>query len=225
MPPARHGPMAWTSFSRCILRFFLDLEATAQAPDTTVLVGTANYLEIQQPSSEGDTGVSFTYVNYLEPGSFIVSSCWAHEFDRFTPYLGDPKMGGYWLEAYSEPWPTFGRLLRNSSHGRLSDGCLVNFQDPDDGEQKWHVVTYVGNLPFTTSWAEIAEEQRILQACQLVYMRSAELAMEMLSGRDISAATKAKGLLKATLGAHREAIDLSLIWLERFDRISRLIQA
>lgn len=206
------------------LRFFLDLEAVPQAPDQTLLVGTANYLEVQEPGSDG-VGLSFTYVNYLEPGSFIVSACWAHEFDRFTPFLSDAKMGGYWLDAYSEPWPTFGRLLRNSSHGRLSDGCLVNFQDPDDGEQKWHVVTYVGNLPATTSWAEIGSEQRILQACQLVYIRSAELLMEMMSGRDISAGMKAKGFLKATLGAQKEAVESSLVWLERFDRVSRLLQA
>lgn len=207
------------------MRFFLDPEAIPQVPSTTLLVGTANYLEIQEPSSEGGAGLSFTYVNFLEPGSFIVSACWAHEFDRFMPFLSDAKMGGYWLEAYSEPWPMFGRLLRNSSHGRLSDGCLVNFQDPDDGEQKWHVVTYVGNLPSTTSWAEIAEQPRILEACALVYMRSAELAGEMLSGRQISVGLKAKGFLKATVGAQKEAIDVSLVWLDRFERISRLVQA
>ncbi|MEJ7742903.1 MAG: hypothetical protein WKF73_10325 [Nocardioidaceae bacterium] len=193
------------------------------SPETTLMVGTANYLEIQEPSSGAEAGLSFTYVNILEPGRFIVSCCWGHEFDRFAPFLSDPKMGSYWLEAYSEPWPTFGRSLRNSSHGRLSDGCLVNFQDPDDGEQKWHVVTYVGNLPSTSSWSDIAEEERILQACRLVYIRSAELAEDMMSGRDISGGMKAKGLLKGALGAQAEAVETSLVWLEKIDRISRLL--
>lgn len=207
------------------MRFFLDTEAVPQAPDHTMLVGTANYLEVQEPSSDGGSGLSYSYVNFLEPGSFVVSACWGHEFDRFTPFLSDPKMGGYWLEAYSEPWPTFGRLLRNSSHGRLSDGCLVNFPDPDDGELKWHVVTYVGNLPHTTSWAEIAEQQRIFEACQVVYTRSVELLMEMLSGRDVSVGMKAKGFLIGAFGAQKDAVKTSLVWLEQFDRIARLVQA
>lgn len=207
------------------MRFFLDLNANSPAPAETLLVGTANYLEIQEPSGDGTPGVSYTYVNFLEPGAFIVSSCWGREFDRFTPFLTDPKLGAYWLDAYSEPWPMFGRLLRNTHHHRLSDGCLVNFQDPDDGEHKWHVVTYVGNLPHTTSWSAIAEEPRLLSACQLVYLRSAELAADMTSGRTVSAGMKAKGFFKATVGAQKEALDVSLVWLDRFAKVSRLVQA
>jgi hypothetical protein len=206
------------------MRFFFDPTASPQAPDATLFVGTSNYLEVQEPAADGTgVGLSYTYISYLEPGSFVISACWDREFDPFAPFLSDPRMGGHWLAAYSEPWPTFGRLLSNASRGRLADGCLVNFQDPDDGENKWHVVTFVGNLPHTTDWAEIAEQERVLEACRLVYVRSVELLLDMMSGREISPGTKAKGFFKAAIGVQRDALESSWVWLDRIERITKLM--
>ena len=205
------------------MRFWVDFEAVPVDRYSTLLNGTPNYLEIQEPGGEAEErGLSFTYILPLGPGDFIVASCWGHEFDKFTPFILDPKMGRDWLRAYSEPWPTYGQLVTNASEGRYSSGALINFENPDDGERKWFVITFVGNLVPTNEWAEVFDNPRIVAACQMVYLKSAELAQQMTSGRDISPGTMAKLYAKGFFSGYAEGVNKSLVSFDRIQNLSAL---
>jgi len=186
------------------MRFWMDFDAETTA-EQHVLFGTPSYLEYQTHSLD-PSGISYVYIMPLESSSFIVSACWNHAFDHFIEYIFHPKMGDDWISAYSEAWPTFGTLLRNAANGLYSAGSLVNFEDPDDGERKWHVATFVGNTMPKETYEEVADDPRIVDASQLVFLQSAELAEEMNSGKDIGTATKAKLLAKGAFSGYTQGL-------------------
>jgi hypothetical protein len=203
------------------MRFFIDL-AAKPVTEQTVLNGTPQYLEVQEHGLD-PPGISYVYVIPLDASSFVVATCWGHEFDRFREFIFHPKQGPAWIKAYSEPWPTFGELINNALAGNYSRGALVNFEDPDDGERKWYIATFVGNIIPTTSYQKIANDPKVVDACQRVYIKSAELLQQYARGGEISVGTKAKMLAMGAWSGHTQALDTSLVWLNRLDQLTRFM--
>jgi hypothetical protein len=200
------------------MRFWIDMNAH---PDEAqgVVHGTPGYVEIQTHNVD-PPGISYIYLVPLDQANFIVAACWGHEFDRFEEYIFDPKLGKHWVSAYSEAWPLFGELFTNAMQGRYSQGSLVNFEDLDDGERKWFVATYVGNIGPYEEVAPLSEDPRIIEAGQLVYLKSASLAEQMLSGEDIPAGTKAMMLARGAFAGYVEGWNKSAVWLTRVQQLA-----
>jgi hypothetical protein len=201
------------------MNFWLDLTASPTS-DGQFYNGTPAYLEIQVHQTDQPRGISYTYIIPLDNSNFIAAACWGHEFDRFQEFIFHQKLGGDWIKAYSEAWPTFGELINNALQGHYSRGALVNFEDPDDGERKWCVVTYAGNTLPKANYEEVTSDERIKNAVQLVATKSLQLSEQMTSGRDMSPVTKAKMLAKGAFLGYRQAINTQLIWLDRLSKIA-----
>lgn len=202
------------------MKYWVDLSARP-TESKDLMVGTPAYLEVQSHRAD-PPGISYTYVTPLAATDFLVSSCWGHEFDRFQEFIGDAKLGDKWISAYGEAWPAFEQLLRNALGGRYASGALVNAEDPDDGERKWHVVTFVGNCIPKETYEEVANDQRIIEACQSVYLRSASLLEQMASGRDLSIGTKTMMLARGAWSGYLKGLDTSLVWIERLSKVGLL---
>jgi hypothetical protein len=204
-----------------MVHYWIDLNQPPQGTQT-IVNGTPAYIEVQTHTDQPDwKQVSYVYVLPLDNSNFVAAACWGHQFDQMAQYFFDPKMGNDWVNAYSEAWPSFGELLRNAAGGRYGAGGLVNLEDPDDGERKWFVVTFVGNTIPKDSYDEVLDDSRVEQGVQLVYVKSAELLEQMGSETHISTATKLKMFGKGAWGGYKEGLDKSLVLMNRFQQIAQ----
>jgi len=122
---------------------------------------TVSYLEIQRQVAN----VPVMYYSYLlrtgENAILSVPHLGMDEFFRvlLEQQLPDPKLGSTWATTYRETWPTLFSMLDNTVNGSFSKGALLRIEDPDNGDQKWVIGTFVGNINFS----ELSEEYKLLQ--------------------------------------------------------------
>jgi hypothetical protein len=118
-----------------------------ESPEGQRIRQTPAYIEYAMPA--GHPGMFLvTYWIALSPTSFLVANCWEHEFDFALHMMLDEKVGAGVVKSATETWPTFMALLTNvlQDNPRFSEGVLVRMNDPDDGESKWILGTYLGNF-------------------------------------------------------------------------------
>jgi hypothetical protein len=165
------------------------------------IVQTAQYIELNpDPQSLPDGQyVHFTFYllreNYI---NFYVLASWDHQLDWMMDLMAEPSQGDLWRQTLGETYPTLGMLISNAEQGRLASGVLLGVPDPDDGDVKLCVMTFVGNMSqFAASLInddasirELVNDPRILQAVNKVADLSISLGSEIetneISGRSMA---------------------------------------
>ena len=91
--------------------------------------------------------------------------------------------------------------------------------DPDDGDRKWHIATFIGNTRPMESFEEISNDPRVGAAAQLVMSKSIDLLQEMSSGRELKTGTKLKLFGKSSF-AHGKPRYNESVWLSDLSRLA-----
>jgi len=132
------------------------------------------YVEIQSHGTGRHGGITYTYVTRGEaPGSFIVATCWGHDFDQ----LSDGRAGAS-PDIVRRRLPVLGELMANGVERRLDRGALVRLPDPDDDGLKWFVALLVEHVDAPTVRALVAHP-RIQEACDTILTRSLVVHQEL----------------------------------------------
>jgi hypothetical protein len=157
-------------------------EEPALPQDSVDTRQSVSYVEIQRQVANVP-GKYFSY--FLRTGEnhiLSVALLGLEEFFRtLEQQLLNPTLGSTWATTYRETWPTLFSMLDNSVNYTFSKGALLRIEDLDNGDQKWVIGTYVGNIDFSESSEEykLVLDQRLLDAHILVVQSCARIHDEL----------------------------------------------
>jgi hypothetical protein len=215
------------------VRFFFDPTQRPAQSEFRVRE-TPSYYELETLINDPEMpGASYFYVMPQSSTSMLVAACWGREPDAVVALFADPNFGDDWFKVFCETYPIQGQLFRNGNDERYSDGALVRFGDPDDGEPKWFVVTVVGNIdplvepddPSAANDYGFVGHQRFLAhprmaaAFELVGMKSFLAAQEYFTN-EISSVNKAKIYAKGAWKGYLEGLEIGTRWMTRLGMMS-----
>jgi hypothetical protein len=123
------------------------------AADGSQLRLTPAYVEYVQPhGSPPNKAYLVTYWMRLSVSEYFVAHCWGNEFDVPIHFMTHPASATGTIKSALQAWPTFMALLNNSAlpKPRLSEGVIIHAYDPDEGDPKWFLGAYLGNIQIET---------------------------------------------------------------------------
>jgi hypothetical protein len=230
--PASVPPPAPAPQEKGAMRFFFD---SSQRPTRSEfrVKETPSYIELETRIADPEMpGASYFYVIPQSATSVLVAACWGRDPDAFARLFSDPKFGKDWFRVFREAYPVLGTLFQNGVDERYSEGALIRFNDPYDGEPKWSVVTIVGNIvvggetddPDEADAYGLVGSQRFLthsrmtSAYELVGAKSFIAAQEYATNK-ISGAAKARLVAKGAWHGYLEGLDAGMKWMGRLSAL------
>jgi hypothetical protein len=227
-PPASVPPPAPAPQKKEAMRFFFD---PSQRPTRSEFLvnETPSYIELETRINDPEMpGASYFYVIPQSETSVLVAACWGREPDAMMTQFSNPKFGKDLFRAFCEAYPIMGTLFKNGMDERYSDGALIRFRDPNDGEPKWSVATVVGNIVVgsQTDNPDEADEygfvgsqrflthSRMMSAYELVGTKSFFAAHEYATNK-ISGTAKAWLVAKGAWQGYLEGLDAGMKWTQR----------
>jgi hypothetical protein len=149
-----------------------------QGGDGSCLRETPSYLEYVYPA--GDHFV-VTYWLPLSPTEYFVCHCWGNEFDLPVHFMASPGTSVGTIKSAQQGWPTLMDLFANSGQDkpRLSLGVILHSYDPDDGDPKWFIGAFLGNIRINT--VDDLFSERSMAVANQVWKLSASVGSEMLA--------------------------------------------
>jgi hypothetical protein len=115
--------------------------------DGTQLRFTPGYIEYVMPGTIPPLHV-ITYWIALTQTDYFVAHCWGNDFDWPFHLMTYPTTSAGAIKSALQAWPAFMALLSNSAQDkpRLSEGVIIRVNDLDDGDLKWFLGSYIGNI-------------------------------------------------------------------------------
>lgn len=121
--------------------------AIASPQDSMNVRQTVSCVEIQQQVPNVPVKYNTYLLRYTENSFLSVAHLGLEVFFRnMDQQLLHPTLGSTWAKTYRETWPTLFSMLDNTVNRSLSKGALLRIDDPDNGDQKWVIGTFLGNV-------------------------------------------------------------------------------
>lgn len=163
-------------------------------------------------------GEGYYLVVYLVPAgdcAVWVATCLEHCLDGIEQYLCNEDG---WRMCF-KTWPLTARLLANGITQQYSEGALVRTADVDNGDHKWFIYSFVGNLDPQNSRESI---ERIFEAFGRVLDLSFQVLREISTRKPVNQSDNFIGQVLSWLGKTAlevmvRGVLLSLFGLYPFD--------
>jgi hypothetical protein len=186
-----------------------------EAPSGLKLRGGETYLEAVWPGSVLGLGPEFHLVVYwirMTDTDAFVGTCWGNHFDFVTNLSSNEVLDRAFVRGATRAWPVFTELASETGpDGRQKRGVLIFSPDPDHGQIKGFVGTYLRGVNLDDTAGLL--EGRSLETARGVVDLSAEVLTEQIK----TPVWKLPEIWDA-IGAQRRA-DVENSWISRLDTI------
>lgn len=139
------------------------------------------YTQVEIPID--DDLSAYVYIMQRSDTTYYVGTCLDDMFDDFNADL---------IDVYNKAWPNFIQLLKNGINKKYAAGALIDLEDQDCGEDKWFLVTVVGNI-------QGDDTDKISDAMEMVMEKTISLLVELRENKPSMLDSFLKGIKEGTL--------------------------
>jgi hypothetical protein len=145
--------------------------------DGSQLRQTPAYVEYVMPVRESYV---VTYWMSLSPTDYFVAQCWGNTFDWPVHLMTYPTTAAGTIKSALQAWPTLMALFSNSAQEkpRLGEGVIIHANDVDDGNPKWFIGSFLGNIQILDVNGGLFSE-RSLAVANKVFQLSGAVGVEL----------------------------------------------